>query len=60
MRLSGDNSKFKGTFIQSSGTTVVAGKYFSGISSIVSSVLELTNGSNITESGAIYLNKMEY
>ncbi|MDR0398356.1 MAG: hypothetical protein LBH33_00915 [Endomicrobium sp.] len=57
LSLSGDNSGFVGMFIQSSGTTIVNGNYFSGISSIGSSVLELTNGSDITKSRAIYLNR---
>ena len=44
LTLSGDNSGFVGTFIQSSGTTTVRGEYFSGISgisSIEASVLKL-------------------
>jgi predicted outer membrane repeat protein len=57
LSLSGDNSGFLGMFIQSSGTTIVNGNYFSGISSIGSSVLELRNGSDITRSRAIYLNR---
>jgi predicted outer membrane repeat protein len=57
LSLSGDNSGFVGMFIQSSGKTIVNGNYFSGISSIGSSVLELTNGSDITKSRAIYLNR---
>jgi predicted outer membrane repeat protein len=58
LRLSGnDNSRFVGMFIQSSGTTIVGGNYFSGISSIQTSVLELVDGSDITRSRAIYLNR---
>jgi hypothetical protein len=51
------NQYFWGTFFQTSGTTIVNGNYFSGISSIESSILELTNGSDITRSRAIYLNR---
>jgi outer membrane protein OmpA-like peptidoglycan-associated protein len=56
LMLSGNNSGFVGTYIQSRGMTVVKGAYFGGISSITGSELELADGSNIDSSGPIYLN----
>jgi outer membrane protein OmpA-like peptidoglycan-associated protein len=48
MTLSGDNSRFEGTYIQSSGTTLVSGKYFGGVSSISGdSILEISSGAEI-------------
>jgi predicted outer membrane repeat protein len=56
LTLSGDNSTFRGLFTQEGGGTNVEGVYFGGISSITNSRLELKDGSDIENSGDIYLN----
>jgi hypothetical protein len=55
LRLTGDNSDFAGEYAQSAGTTVVMGKYFSGLSEILGSRLELTTGAVLAAGGAINL-----
>ncbi|MDR2437234.1 MAG: hypothetical protein LBD17_04105 [Endomicrobium sp.] len=56
LTLVGNNSEFKGTFVQGSGKTNVGGKYFAGISSITkTSILELRDGADLSSGGSIGL-----
>jgi hypothetical protein len=58
--LSGNNSAFKGAFVQKGGTARVEGKYFSGVSSITgNSTLEFSTGTVLTGAGEI-INLWEY
>ncbi|AKL97669.1 OmpA family protein [Endomicrobium proavitum] len=54
MLMAGDNSGYTGLFKQSAGTTVVSGAYFTGTSSITTSVIELANGTSLS-TGSIQL-----
>jgi hypothetical protein len=53
--LIGDDSDFAGVYMQSAGTTVVRGKYFSGVSEIIGSRLEFTTGAVLSAAGTINL-----
>jgi hypothetical protein len=53
--ISGNNANYRGSFIQTVGTTTVNGAYFGGTSSIATSVLELADGSMVPPSSVVNL-----
>ncbi|MCL2507410.1 MAG: OmpA family protein [Endomicrobia bacterium] len=53
LSLSGDASGFSGIFTQTTGNTIVSGKYFAGISSITAGTLEFANGTELSAAAQI-------